>query len=243
MTLDIVVVDAVKQLRRAGLRPSERLVRQVLAGGEGAIGVLLALALDVDLLHADGPECFAPIHALRLLGELRATQMVVPLMRRYPIELFYADEELPQSWAAEVPQIVGHLGVEAVDVLWGIVDDLSWSLSGRGAALAALAYATLAEPSLRDAVVAGVRLRLAADNERGFCTQLVSALANLGVEEAYADVMRLYRERRVDQEVLAAGVARRLLLGKGEPRLACVNHSLWERYDQHGPFEPDDDAA
>jgi hypothetical protein len=46
----------------------------------------------------------------------------------------------------------------------------------------------------------------------------------------------MYRAGKRDQEILPAAAARQLLLSDSTKRLACAKHSLWERYDQHGPF-------
>lgn len=239
MPVDLKIADYVRQLRRAGMRPGERLVQHILAAGEHAREPLLELALDTDLLHADEPECFAPIHALRLLGELHTPSIIAPLLGKYPLELEYEEEELPQTWATETPQIIGNLGAAAVAPLWAIVDDEARVPSARGAALTALAYASERDPALRDEVVAGMRMRLEQSGDPIFNGQLVSGLANLGVAEVYGQVMRMYREGRIDQQVIPAGTARQLLLSKSEKRLACVHHPLWERYDQHGPFPPE----
>jgi hypothetical protein len=48
--------------------------------------------------------------------------------------------------------------------------------------------------------------------------------------------MALYKAEKIDREIISPGVARQLLLSKGDKRLACAKHPLWERYDQHGPF-------
>src|SRR5262245_43883941 len=146
MTIDLAIADKVKQLRREGLRPSERLARTITSAGPAAIGPLLALATEVELLHEDEPECFAPIHALRLLGELRPVEVIQPLLREYPIELDYEDEELPSIWVDEAPQIVARIGAPAVEPLWRIADDESWTIPARSAALIALTYATAVDP-------------------------------------------------------------------------------------------------
>jgi hypothetical protein len=236
MLLDLAVADRVKQLRREGLRPSDQLVRSITKAGEAAIGPLLALAVDVDLLHADEPECFAPIHALRLLGEVGTPAIVEPLLREYPIELDYEEEELPQLWIDEAPQIIAHLGAAVAVPLWRIADDDSWNLSGRSAALIALGYLTVVDPTLRDTIVAEIRERFERAEDKEMTSHLVVALANLGAREAYPDIMARYRAGKIAQEIIPAGAARQLLLSDGSKRLACANHSLTERYDQHGPF-------
>jgi hypothetical protein len=235
MILDLTIGDKVKQLRREGFRPSEALVRTITKAGSAAISPLLALAVDVDLLHEDEPECFAPLHALRLLGEVGSPEIIEPLLREFPVELDYEDEQLPKLWVEEAPQIIGHLGAAAVEPLWAIADDESWNMAARSGALLALGYATAVDPSVKDAVVAGMRARLARTEETIFASHLVVGLANIGVRDAYADVMALYRVGKIAQEIIPAGAARQLLLSDGLQRLNCAKHPLWERYDQHGP--------
>src|SRR5215211_4680717 len=101
MILDLTLSDKVKQLHREGLRPAERLVTTIARAGAAACAPLLDLATQVELLHEDEPECYAPIHALRLLGEVGSVEMIEPLLRKFPVELYYEDEELPQMWVEE----------------------------------------------------------------------------------------------------------------------------------------------
>ena len=236
MTLDLAVGEYVKQLRRAGPRPAEHLVRHILQAEAGAVGPLLALALDTDLIHEDVPDCYAPIHALRLLGELRSTEIVAPLLRVLPIEQDYPGEELPVLWADEAAQMIGRLGAAAVEQLWAVVDDPDWDMVGRGVALMALTYATSVAPELRDEVAQGALERLARSEDERMTAHLVSALSSLGVGSAYQQIMVLYRTHKVDTSIIPPATARQLLLAPGPaPRLACAQHPLWERYDRHGP--------
>src|SRR6478672_10058855 len=135
MLLEFGVAEKVKQLRREGVRPSEQLARSITRAGHAAIGPLLTLATDLDLLHEDAPECFAPLHALRLLGELGAIEIIEPLLRQFPVSLDYDQEDLPQTWVNEVTQIIGHLGAPAVEPLWRIADDDGWNMAARSGAL------------------------------------------------------------------------------------------------------------
>jgi hypothetical protein len=236
MPLDLAISDEVKQLRRAGLRPNERLAQHILHAGAAAVGPLLGLALETDLLHTDEPECYAPIHALRLLGELHSVEIIAPLLRVFPIEQEYPEEYLPLMWADEASQMIGRLGAAAVEPLWAIVDDTTWDMVGRGVALMALTYATVIAPEIRASVVDGVLERLSRSDDNRMTAHLVSALASLGVGSAYKQIMDLYRQGRVDQEIIAPGQARQLLLAPdATQRLMCVTHPLWERYEKHGP--------
>jgi hypothetical protein len=236
MLLELGVAEKVKQLRREGLRPSEQLARSIIRAGDAAVGPLLALATDIELLHEEEPECFAPLHALRLLGELGSIEIVEPLLRQFPVSLDYDDEELPQTWVNEAAQIIGHLGAPAIEPLWRIADDESWNVAGRSGALTALGYVTAIAPDTRDAIVAGIRERMERSEDKVLASHQAIALANLGVSDLYPELMAMYRAGKLDQDILPAAAARQLLLSDSAKRLACAKHPLWERYDQHGPF-------
>jgi hypothetical protein len=240
MTLDLAVGEYVKQLRRAGPRPNEHLVRHILQAGSAALRPLLDLALDTNLLHEDVPDCYAPLHALRLLGELHSTEIIAPLLRVFPIEQDYPDEQLPLAWADEAAQMIGRLGSAALEPLWAIIDDPDWEIAGRGIACAALNFTTVVAPEIRDVVVAGLLERLSRSEDRRLTSHLIWALARLGVDTAYKDVIDLFRQGKVDQHIITPANARQLLLTPNiVQRLNCVLHPLWERYDQHGPHPPE----
>ncbi len=236
MLLELGVTEKIKQLRREGLRPSEHLARSITRAEHAAIGPLLTLATAVELLHQPAPECFAPIHALRLLGELDAIAIIEPLLRQFPVSLAYDEEELPQTWVSEVSQIIGHLGAPAVEPLWRIADDTDWNMAARSGALTALGYVTAVAPATHDAIIAGIRERMGRSEDTVLTSHLAIALANIGASDLYPELMAMYRAGKLDQEILPAAAARQLLLSDSTKRLACAKHPLWERYEQHGPF-------
>jgi hypothetical protein len=235
MPVDLAATELVAQLERVGLRPPERLAQQIIRSGPAAAGPLIALATDIEKLHGDEPHCFGPLHALRLLGEVRPSEMIAPLVAQYPIPLEHPDEELPRLWATEAPQIIARLGASAMDALWATADDPAVHPVGRGVALHALTYLTAYAPETHDQVVAGLRERLRAYDDPKLLAMLILALGNLSDAESYGEVMALYRAGRVDREALPPGTARQMLLTPSHQRLRCVNHPLWERYDEHGP--------
>jgi hypothetical protein len=239
MTIDFDLLDYITQLRHAGLRPSEKLTQRILGLGEAAVTPLVELAADGKALLAEAPLCFAPIHALRLLGELGAVRIARPLLQAFPMDDGTTPEGSPSEiWDTELPQILGRLGEAATADLWAFADDTANSVAGRAAALSALAYATAVAPELREQVVAGLRERLAAADDPILAGHALIALGNIGAPEAYAEIMALFKAGKIDRELIGPGTARQLLLSTGEKRLGCARHPLWERYDQHGPFPP-----
>src|SRR5260221_4325207 len=188
MLLELGVAEKVKQLRREGLRLSEHLARSITRAEHAAVGPLLVLATDTDLLHEGAPECFGPIHALRLLGELGSVEIIEPVLRQFPVSLDYEEEELPQLWVQEAAQIIGHLGAPAIEPLWQIVDDEGWNIAARSGALSALGYVTAVDPETHDAIIAGIRERIQRSEDKLLASYLALALANLGASDLYPEL-------------------------------------------------------
>lgn len=234
MIAELGATNAVKQLRKAGIRPSEQTVQAILKAGEAAYEPLFELASNVDLLHSDEEDAYAPIHALRLLGEMPRVDMIEPLLSLLPLELLYADEQPPRLWAEELTQMIGRLGAAAVAPLWALLDDPNRSNAVHGSAAAALSYAAAFDTAVEDDIVAEVRKRLGSSDkiDNAFYTMVLS---NLAVKGSYQEVMALYREGKIDTDLMPARITRQSLLGSGKRRAACVLHPLWERYDEHGP--------
>jgi hypothetical protein len=228
----------VRQLSRAGRRPPERLAEHIVEQGAAARGALLELALDADALLEDEPVCWGPIHALRLLGELRDPTLIGPLLGQYPLRMEYEEQEPPLLWVADAVQLIGRMGAPALEPLLAWFDDESRTIASRSAASDALAYAVGADPELRQQVIDGMRLRLAEAADRQVVGCAINTLGRIGAAETYDEVMAAYRAGRVDAELLPAGAARQMLLGGGGSNIACARHTLWERYDEHGPFPP-----
>ena len=236
MTVDLAGGSYIQQLRQAERLPDKKLVTNILNAGSTVYDPLLALATDVELLHKEEPACYAPLHALRLLGEMPQPAMVEQLLQVLPIDIDDPEKEVVQLWTHELPQIMARMGDEVVDKLWAIVDDEEYELTGRGIVLIALAYITVIVPDSRSDIITKIHKRLTTSDNKTFTGYMVSTLGNLGAEQAYTDVMKLFREGRVDQAIIPPGVARQLLLSDSTRRLADVKLSFWERYDELGPF-------
>ncbi len=230
------LADLMRQLRRAGLRPSERLVEQILAFGAEARSELLKLATSIADLHQPLPETLGPLHALRLLGELPDESIIVPLLERLPAPVLSRDDVPSELYNQEALEIIGRIGSPALPVLLSYADDETHPPLARTFAISCLAHVATRAPELRDTVIAEARRRLEADQPAPISTGAVMALSDLGDSDSYPLVMAAYRSGRVDQTVAQAATARQLLLGGGRPTLTSVNVGLFERYDQNGPF-------
>jgi hypothetical protein len=230
--------ELVQQLRRAGMRPSERLVGRILAHGAAAREPLLQLATDTQTLYAPEPACWGPIHGLRLLGELPDIAIIPPLLNALPIEIHNDQDQAPEIWASEVLDILTTCDAEAIPVLWDWADDETHSGRSRASAVHTLNYIAYHIEETYGPIVEEARARLEharQQQDRQVTTFLVYLLASLGVQSAYQEVMAAYREGQVDTTVLSASAARQLLLTQTAldalPRL-----SFWDRYNEYGPF-------
>lgn len=242
--LDTPVTNLVRNLRSVGLRPDDRLVEQILARGDDAVAPLLELALDTQRLTQEEPGSLGPIHALRLLGELRPLIMVDPLLRALPLPVDMQTAQALYLWQQEMPQIVARLGADALPHVLAVVDDEGADPEQRGAAVETLSYMGATTPELRAELADLLRTRWTTINNPTVRGYMVEALGELGAKDMYAPVMAAYRDGSVDRDVMSAAEARQALLGGNkDSRMSCANHTLAERYEQHGPYSEEQRRA
>lgn len=236
MALETSIHDLVQQLRRAGPRPSERLIERILAYGPSARGGLLTLATEKQTLHEPEPVCWGPVHALRLLMEMPDVTMIPPLLATIPVEV-QAEGDAGEYWASEVLDVIASCGPESIPLLWAYGDDTNYTERARGAAVHALVFVVYGAPEAREIVTTEARTRLTTCTDPLMGAFLVNVLAQLGVAAAYAEVMAGYHAGRVNAEIIPAATARQLLLA-AKPAVP-PRYTFWERYEFYGPFAED----
>ncbi len=210
-----------KQLLKAGEQPDKVLLQEIQDRGEAAVPHLIELATDSDLIWADSdsPEIWAPTHAMRLLGRLRATAAIAPL-------LALVEEEDEADWIREeLPDVLAQIGPAAIEPLKTFAADRNHNLYGRSAACNSLVKIAQSDPETRQEVLDFLRTLLPAcpdekpDDEtfRGF---VVGDLLDLRAEEAYPDIEAAFVEDRVDELIVGLDDVRRELriLGGAKPR-------------------------
>lgn len=112
---------------------------------------LIRMATDEDLNWADQEslEVWAPVHAWRALGQLRATAAIEPLL-----ELFQEVEE-GNDWAGdELPQVYGMIGRAAIPALERYLSEASRGLWAHVTAAHSLERIAAEDPSARIKCVA-----------------------------------------------------------------------------------------
>jgi hypothetical protein len=145
---------------------------------------LIRMMLDEELYWSDrdSDQVWAPIHAWRALGQLRAEEAVEPLTRT----LFWVDA-YDDDWVVdEMPKVFGLIGPPAIPALVDYLDDDEHGLFARITAASGLREIAERHPEARDICVTALMETLECFNEfdpdlNGF---LISFLVGLEATEA-----------------------------------------------------------
>lgn len=156
---------------------------------------LIRMAVDPRLHHASGdaPEVWAPIHAWRALGQLRAEAAIEPLSR-------LLHEQTESDWVSEeLPRVFGMIGPAAVPALARYLANPGRSYESRVLAGDCLVRIGQDHPSARDQVVAVHldQLESFERNPRLFNAMLIADLLDLRATEAAPLIERIYAEDQV----------------------------------------------
>ena len=164
---------------------------------------LIQLATDSELHWADSEslEVWAPIHAWRALGQLRAVEAIDPLLN-----LFHELEE--DGWGdwtgEELPRVFGLIGAAAIPALAAYLADTSHNISPRISAAHALAEIGMSHAEAEEACIAALTQQLEAfrKNDRELNGFLISFLVDLQAIETAPLMQRAYSAGRVDEIVM-----------------------------------------
>ncbi len=151
------------------------------------------------LADEDSAETWAPIHAWRTLGLLRAEAAVEPLLA---LEDEFAEDDNWLDWIAiEVPEVLGLIGPAAIPTLAAHLADESLDLSPRIRAVSSLERIGDLHPDARDEAVAILARQLAEfdTNHPELNGFLVDALAELEAIETAEVIERAFAAERVDE--------------------------------------------
>jgi hypothetical protein len=157
---------------------------------------LLRMATDNELhwAYSDSTEVWAPIHAWRTLGQLRAEAAIEPLL-----PLFDSLEE--REWAMEeLPDVFGMIGPVAIPAVATYIADTSHSDWPRIHATACLEKIGTMHPESRDACIAALvrPLTLFEENDETFNAFLMHGLIELKATETAPLIKRAFAAKCVD---------------------------------------------
>jgi hypothetical protein len=157
---------------------------------------LIEMATDKELNWADPEslEIWAPVHAWRALGQLRAVSAIEPLL-----DLFHELDDI--DWAYdELPRVYGMIGPEAIPALARYLDDASHGLWPRVTAAFSLERIAAGDLSARDECVTLLSRQLErfAENDPLLNGFLITYLLDLRAVEAAPLMERAFAADRVD---------------------------------------------
>ncbi|MBN1995427.1 MAG: DUF1186 domain-containing protein [Anaerolineae bacterium] len=162
---------------------------------------LIRMALDEDLNWADSDtdEVWAPIHAWRALGQLRAEAAIEPLM-----SLFGRVDEFDDDWVGEdLPDVFGLIGRPALEPLSRYLANPDHSLWARVTAAQSFVKIGRRHPELRTQCVAALTRQLEQFRELSPSLNafLVSSLIDLKAVESAPVMEQAFAAGRVDISV------------------------------------------
>jgi len=166
-------------------QPMSQVDYATLGIGPEHIPELIRMATDMALhrLQSARVEVWAPVHAWRALGQLRAQAAIEPL-----VDLLRLVDEQQDHWAGEgLPNVLAEIGTRAISAVSAFLADESRGLWGRVAASVSLSKIAQRHPEAREACVAALTAQLEryAENDRDLNGFLISGLLDLqGVESA-----------------------------------------------------------
>lgn len=187
---------------------------------------LIRMATDKELRWKDSEsaEVWAPVHAWRTLGQLRAEAAIEPLL-----QLFRQVDEDDDWVSDEMPKVFGMIGPAATPALAAYLSDESHGLWARLKAASCLQQIVENHPDARDECVAILARQLEHFEQQDvtFNGTLISELEDLKAVEAAPVIERAFAAGRVDESIMGDWEDVQVELGLKEPD---------EEYRKRNPF-------
>lgn len=181
---------------------------------------LILMATDKRLLWAesDDAEVWAPIHAWRALGQLRAEAAVEPLVR-----LMHQIEEMTDlyDWVDEtMPKAFELIGPPAIPALTAFLNETKHGMYQRITAMRALEQIGNRYRPARAACVAAIvqQLEKYKKHDPTFNAFIISSLIDMQESDAMPLMEKAFKEDFVDESVVGDWQDVRAEFGLGQPR-------------------------
>lgn len=180
------------------------------------VDALIAMATDWSLHWAqpDDPKIYAPIHAWRALGQLKAAKAVEPLLY-----ILTRLDEKNDDWShEELPHVFGKIGPPAIVSLAAFLHDTKNGIYTRACAANGLVKIAQGHPETRGECVAALNevLVRAEDNDPSLNGFIVADLLDLKALESEALIEQAFSDGYVDDTIAGDWIEVRADL-HGEP--------------------------
>lgn len=159
--------------------------------------IRMATDREFDELSGEDIEVWAPVHAWRSLGFLRAAAAVEPLL------VLWQDEDFDDWIMDEVPWVMGMIGEGAIAPVSLYLASRKHPEWGRSAAIAALEYIAKLYPMLKETCIKKIGSQLAdfRNNSEALNGFLVSGLVELEAVAKANLIERAYASGNVDESI------------------------------------------
>lgn len=190
---------------------------------------LIQMIRDEELFSADSdrPEAWAPVHAWRALGQLRAEDAIVPLLGL----LGRIDEEDDDWVVEELPIVFGKIGPKAIPALQDYLANNSNGEYARVAAAESLGKIGQEHPEVRDHCVAVLtdQLKEFMENSPTVNAFVVYSLVELKAVESAPVMAQAFEANQVEGDTIGDWEDVQIQLGLLEERLTPPEPLTWER--------------
>ncbi|GJD17522.1 hypothetical protein RIVM261_024780 [Rivularia sp. IAM M-261] len=166
--------------------------------GSEHIPDLIKMAVDDELLGAvQEKETMAPVHAWRILGQLQATEAIIPLIQLFKL----VDNDLVNE---ELPKVYGNIGAAAIGALVEYLAQNQNQLLARVTAINSLEEIASQHPDASNQVksVLTQSLQSCNQNEAELNGFIVSALINLQAQEAAPIIKYAFNTNQVAEDIV-----------------------------------------
>ena len=164
---------------------------------------LIRMAKDEDLHFAatDSLEVWAPVHAWRALGQLRAEEAIQPLIEL--LEFFDSETEGDEYVVEDLPRVFGLIGRAAIPALAAYLQNDEYLTQSRTTAANSLCHVAEQDAAVRDEVVVLLSQQLAQfdGQDEGLNGFLVSDLVDLRATEALPVIEQAFAADAVDEMI------------------------------------------
>lgn len=160
---------------------------------------LIAMATDPALLEAEGIETWAPVHAWRALGQLRAQEAVGPLIRL--MRDYTEDDWIDSDMRYVFPQI----GPASLAPILALLEDPAIIAAAKTGAPEILEMIAQTYPDTRDLVVEGLTRVLSnyRENDEGLNGFIITSLVELRAASALPLIRDAFEADAVDEFILS----------------------------------------
>ncbi|HET9922106.1 MAG TPA: DUF1186 domain-containing protein [Ktedonobacteraceae bacterium] len=166
--------------------------------GSEHIPELIRMATDKTLLsdEASDLEFFAPVHAMRVLGLLKAEAAIEPLL-----ELYDDEKALDDDWIMEgLPEIYSRIGPASIPALKGYIADSSHTIFARGYASNSLVEVGKSHPEVRSEAIEAITEQVStfAESDPELNALFIADLGHLKALETLPLIEQAFKADRVD---------------------------------------------